>query len=89
LAFTDHRGIRVSAQRTAHTVAIAVRDHGPGVPDDMKDRIFEPYVTTRAGGTGLGLALVRQTVLAHEGTVTVTDAEGGGALFTVRLPERQ
>ncbi|MDH5198633.1 MAG: ATP-binding protein, partial [Gemmatimonadota bacterium] len=46
-------------------------------------------VTTRAGGTGLGLALVRQTVLAHEGTVTVTDAEGGGALFTVRLPERQ
>lgn len=87
VAFTDDRGIRISAQRTAQTVAITVRDHGPGVPDDMKERIFEPYVTTRSGGTGLGLALVRQTVLAHEGTVTVTNADGGGALFTVRLPE--
>jgi signal transduction histidine kinase len=53
----------------------------------MKQRIFEPYVTGRTGGTGLGLALVRQTVLAHGGRVSVADAPGGGALFTVTLPE--
>jgi signal transduction histidine kinase len=86
VAFTDGRGIVVSAQRTADGVAVTVRDYGPGVPDAMKEQIFEPYVTTRRGGTGLGLALVRQTVLAHGGTVAVGEAEGGGACFTVTLP---
>jgi signal transduction histidine kinase len=88
VAFTDERGVAVDAHRTAQTVTIAVRDHGPGVPDDMKERIFEPYVTTRSGGTGLGLALVRQTVTAHAGEVTVVDAVGGGAVFTLTLPGR-
>ena len=87
VAFTDARGIEVGARLTAHGVEITVHDHGAGVPDEMKDRIFEPYVTTRKGGTGLGLALVRQTVLAHGGRVTVADAPGGGALFTITLPE--
>ena len=54
----------------------------------MKERIFEPYVTTRSGGTGLGLALVRQTVAAHDGHVAVLDAPDGGATFTITLPER-
>jgi signal transduction histidine kinase len=87
VAFTDGTGIAIDARRTAHEVEIQVRDHGPGVPDEMKDRIFEPYVTTRKGGTGLGLALVRQTVHAHGGRVTVADAPGGGALFTITLPQ--
>jgi len=86
VAFTEGLGIAIAARRTANGIAITVRDHGPGVPDDMKERIFDPYVTTRKGGTGLGLALVRQTVHAHGGTVAVTDAPGGGALFTVTLP---
>lgn len=88
VAFTDERGVTIDAHRTAQTVTIAVRDHGPGVPDDMKERIFEPYVTTRSGGTGLGLALVRQTAAAHAGEVTVADAVGGGAVFTLTLPGR-
>jgi signal transduction histidine kinase len=86
VAFTDARGITIAARRTASAIDITVRDHGPGVPGDMKDRIFEPYVTTRKGGTGLGLALVRQTVHAHGGHVTVSDAPGGGAQFTITLP---
>jgi len=85
VAFTDGTGIAIDARRTAHEVEITVRDHGPGIPDEMKDRIFEPYVTTRKGGTGLGLALVRQTVLAHGGRVAVADAQGGGTLFTITL----
>jgi len=87
VAFTDGTGIAVDARRTTRGVEITVRDHGPGVPADMKDRIFEPYVTSRKGGTGLGLALVRQTVVAHGGRVTAADAPGGGALFTITLPE--
>ena len=86
VAFTDGTGIAIAARRTAGGIEVTVCDHGPGVPDDMKDRIFEPYVTTRKGGTGLGLALVRQTVHAHGGHVTVSDAAGGGAQFTITLP---
>jgi signal transduction histidine kinase len=87
VAFTTDAGIAMTARRTPGGVRLVVRDHGPGVPDDMKARIFEPYVTTRTGGTGLGLALARQTVLAHGGRLTVEDAPGGGAAFVVELPE--
>lgn len=86
VAFSDGGGIAIAARRVGGGIAIAVRDHGPGVPDEMKERIFEPYITTRRGGTGLGLALVRQTVLAHGGQVAVADAPGGGAEFTITLP---
>jgi two-component system nitrogen regulation sensor histidine kinase NtrY len=87
VAFTGDGGVVITARRVADAVELRVRDHGPGVPDEMKERVFEPYVTTRSGGTGLGLALVRQTVLAHGGRVHVEDAPGGGAVFTVTLPE--
>lgn len=86
VAFADGTGIALAARRTAGGIAISVRDHGPGVPDEMKERIFEPYVTTRKGGTGLGLALVRQTVHAHGGHVVVSDPPGGGAQFTITIP---
>jgi len=88
VAFTGDGGIAITAGHVAGAVELRVRDHGPGVPDEMKERIFEPYVTTRTGGTGLGLALVRQTVLAHGGRVHVEDAPDGGAVFVVSLPER-
>ena len=65
---------------------VTVADHGPGVPAALKSRLFEPYFTTKADGTGLGLALVRQTVEAHGGTVTLGDTPGGGATFTLTFP---
>lgn len=65
---------------------LAVADSGPGVPEAVRARLFEPFFTTKAKGTGLGLAQVRQVVEAHEGAVSVGDAPGGGALFTIRLP---
>jgi signal transduction histidine kinase len=86
VAYADAGGVAVTARRAAGGIELAVRDHGPGVPDDLKDRIFEPYVTTRRDGTGLGLALVRQTVRAHGGSVAVSDPPGGGAQFTITLP---
>ena len=65
---------------------VTVADHGPGVPADLKARLFEPYFTTKPDGTGLGLALVRQTVEAHGGTVALGDTPGGGATFTITFP---
>jgi signal transduction histidine kinase len=86
VAFTDVRGIAVTATREGGTIVVTVRDHGPGVPADLRERIFEPYFTTRKGGTGLGLALVRQTAHAHGGAATAGAAPGGGAAFVLALP---
>lgn len=69
-------------------VTIAVEDSGPGLPAELRDRLFEPFVTTKTNGTGLGLAKVQATVKAHKGEVSAADAPGGGALFVVRLPLR-
>jgi two-component system, NtrC family, nitrogen regulation sensor histidine kinase NtrY len=64
---------------------IEIRDHGPGVPPGMADRIFDPYCTGKAGGTGLGLALVKQTIEMHGGTIAVSETPGGGATFIVHM----
>lgn len=67
-------------------VEIAVADRGPGIPEDRLERIWDPDFSTKSGGTGLGLAMVLQTVRAHDGAVDARNREGGGAVFTVRLP---
>jgi len=84
---TGSGGVDVDLQRDAAVVRVVVSDYGSGVPPDLRTRIFEPYFTTKQKGTGLGLALVRQTVEAHGGTITVEDTETGGARFVVTLPE--
>lgn len=66
-------------------VVLAVRDNGPGVPAELRERLFEPYVTTKPEGTGLGLAIVHRIVLEHGGEIFHADAAGGGAVFTVVL----
>ena len=63
-------------------VAIAVADSGAGLPAE-RDRILEPYMTTRARGTGLGLAIVRKIVEDHLGTITFSDRPGGGTIVTL------
>jgi two-component system, NtrC family, nitrogen regulation sensor histidine kinase NtrY len=78
--------IDVAVQRNGAGIVVTVADHGPGVPRELGTRIFDPYVTTKADGTGLGLALVHQTVGAHHGTISLSDTPGGGATFTVVFP---
>ncbi len=78
--------VRVEGARIGDTAVIEVRDNGPGVPPDDVERIFDPYYTTKPEGTGLGLPIVKKVVLEHGGTVECAANEGGGALFTVRLP---
>ena len=67
---------------------LVVRDSGPGVEAAAMGRIFDPFYTTRPGGTGLGLAVVHRAVAAHEGAVFVDRAPSGGAEFTIFLPDR-
>jgi signal transduction histidine kinase len=70
----------------AASIAVRVADQGPGNAPELRNRVFEPYVTTKPDGTGLGLALVRQTVDAHRGTIAVSETPGGGATFTLVFP---
>jgi signal transduction histidine kinase len=67
---------------------LTVGDTGPGLAPDLRERVFEPYVTTKPAdrGTGLGLSVVRQIVESHGGSVSLQSQEGCGATFTVRLP---
>ncbi len=69
---------------------LIVEDNGPGVPTELKDKVFAPYFTTKhaKGGTGLGLAIVHRIVSDHGGRITIGDAKGGGARFTIELPLR-
>jgi two-component system sensor histidine kinase HydH len=83
----DGRGdVLLEAETRGGSVEIAVADSGPGVSPEFRARIFEPFFTTRPKGTGLGLAVARQIVEAHAGTISVQDRPGGGARFVVRLP---
>lgn len=77
--------IEVTMAASNGEVEIAISDNGPGIDPEHRDRIWDPNFTTRKRGTGLGLALVRQTVRAHGGDVELRDTESG-ACFVVRLP---
>ena len=85
-AMGGHGTIDVSVSGEGRGIVVAVADHGPGIPAELRGRVLEPYVTTKPGGTGLGLALVRQTVDAHQGTIAVSETVGGGATFTLVFP---
>ncbi len=67
-------------------VALRVSDNGPGIPEELKSRLFEPFATGRVGGTGLGLAIVQRAVQAHRGLVLVDSTPGQGTTFTVYFP---
>jgi len=67
-------------------VELVIADDGPGIPDDITDRVFNPFFTTKPQGSGLGLAIVRKIVDAHDGRIDVTTGAGLGTSFTVALP---
>ncbi len=88
LSFEGPVRVACSARRSDGTAVIAVEDDGPGLPAEVRGRVFEPFVTSRPGGTGIGLAVCRQIVLEHDGTIGVESKSGGPTVFTVRLPAR-
>ena len=81
--------VRVEAEARNGEVVLRVLDRGPGVPADERESIFEAFTRGRnaeAGGSGLGLALVKHYAAAHQGTIEVLDRAGGGAIFALHLP---
>jgi signal transduction histidine kinase len=80
--------IDLAARPENGAVRIEIGDHGPGVPPDLAGRLFDPYVTGKSGGTGLGLALAKQTIEMHQGTIAFQATPGGGATFVVRMRGR-
>jgi signal transduction histidine kinase len=82
---TEGGEIRISAKITDDRVEVDLEDTGPGIPLSIRDRLFEPFVTTgKDGGWGLGLALSRQAILDHGGEIWVEP--GAGSRFVIRLP---
>lgn len=90
-ALEDHGKIGVTVDADDAMVSISVLDNGCGIPEEVLGRIFDPYVTTKVKGSGLGLMVVRRIVQTHGGTIACASHVGDGTCFTLRLPraERQ
>jgi signal transduction histidine kinase len=73
------------ADDDSRQLQLVVTDSGPGIPAEVMDRIFNPFFTTKEAGTGLGLSIVHRVVEAHDGTITASNLDGGGAKFEVRI----
>ncbi len=78
--------IHVETRLEEERIALAVEDNGPGFPEELKHRMFEPYATTKPRGTGLGLPVVKKIIEEHHGAIEVRNLDGGGARICVRLP---
>ncbi|HET9384952.1 MAG TPA: ATP-binding protein [Gemmatimonadales bacterium] len=85
-AMQGRGAIDVTVTGAEAALSITIADHGPGIPAEYRQKVFEPYFTTKDDGTGLGLALVRVTLEAHRGTISVSETPGGGATFAIVLP---
>jgi two-component system nitrogen regulation sensor histidine kinase GlnL len=83
-------GVKISTRQgeKQHTVpiCITISDNGPGVPADLRNAIFDPFVTTKKTGKGLGLAIVTKIITDHGGMIELDTPEGGGAKFAIYLP---
>jgi two-component system sensor kinase FixL len=75
------RELRIASRLADGVVEISVADTGRGVPEEVADRLFEPFVTTRSDGTGLGLTICNAIIEAHGGTLTYAPAPAGGSIF--------
>lgn len=74
------------SKQTESWLQISITDNGPGVPSELVSRLFEPFVTSRAQGTGLGLAVVQAVISSHHGEVSYRHNDNAGACFDIRLP---
>lgn len=78
--------LEVQLNQKGEEILISVHDSGNGIPQEAMGNIFSPFFTTKASGTGLGLAEVSKVVQAHNGTITVKSEVGKGSIFTIKLP---
>ncbi len=78
--------VRVSLSRDNDYWSVCIDDNGPGIPKELRDSIFDPYVTTKTAGTGLGLAITKKIVVEHGGSIVASESPLGGARLHLRLP---
>jgi signal transduction histidine kinase len=80
--------VSVKTERSGNHIGITVRDNGMGIPEKVKDKIFQPFFTTKptGQGTGLGLSLSYDVIKAHGGEIKVESKEGEGTAFNILLP---
>jgi two-component system sensor kinase FixL len=90
MADSPRAGLVVATSATPQgMVEVSVRDTGPGLPAEVRAKLFHPFVTTKTGGMGVGLSICRSIIEAHEGRLWVEDAPGGGTVFKFTLPRAQ
>lgn len=89
MAAGEVRKIFVSLAHEGNRVVMRVHDSGPGLSDDMRDQVGQPFVTSKVDGLGVGLSISRTIAEMHSGSLTITNAVGGGALVELNLPAYQ
>jgi two-component system nitrogen regulation sensor histidine kinase NtrY len=91
LSETDEKQglIEIKIEESDDSIAIIIEDNGPGFPEEARERLLEPYVTTREKGTGLGLAIVNRIIVDHGGAIQLQEREGSrsGARVRIMLPK--
>jgi signal transduction histidine kinase len=88
-AMDEHGRLWLTVRGPASTdggFQLEIRDSGPGISDEVKTRLFHPFVTTKGSGTGLGLSIVHKTIISHNGSIHCYNHPTGGACFVVQLP---
>ena len=78
--------LRFEACATSDTAELRISDSGPGIPTELRDKIFRLYFTTKEQGSGIGLAMSFRIVQLHDGTIDFTSEPGKGTTFLIRLP---
>lgn len=82
----DNGVIAISAERIDNNIKIAISDNGNGISEEQKPKIFTPYFTTKSTGSGIGLSMVKQTIVNHGGDIYFESSEGIGTTFFIELP---
>jgi len=85
-AMQGHGDISIVIAANDGACRIAITDSGPGIPVEIREKLFTPFVTTKARGTGLGLSTVKRLIEAHQGRIRVDSPPGGGTTVTIDLP---
>jgi len=82
--------LTVTTQKAGNTITILVKDNGPGIPENLKAQVLQPFFTTKKGteGTGLGLSITNDVVKAHGGELDLTSENGDGTSFIIKIPQK-
>jgi C4-dicarboxylate-specific signal transduction histidine kinase len=83
---TENRIISIRTSRVGEFARLSVSDRGPGIPGDKLKEVFDPFVTSKAEGMGMGLSIARTIIEAHHGQISAENRDHGGAAFRIKLP---